>query len=301
MMMPGPLYHNGPFVWAVTALLAGNHVVLGGRFDAPKTLELIERHRAEVVYLVPTMMLRIWRLPEEERSSRDLSSVRAIWHLAAPCPPWLKQVWIDWLGPERIWELYAGTEAQASTVINGVQWLEHRGSVGRPVTGEMRIVGPDGATLPPGEVGEVFMRPTDPAQPTYRYVGAEARTIDDGWESLGDMGWMDADGFLYLTDRRADMVLVGGANVYPAEIEAALDEHPAVVSCAVVGLPDEELGNRLHAIVQVAGPVDEDGLRTHLGERLVSYKVPRSFEFVDEPVRDDAGKVRRSALRDARS
>lgn len=300
MMMPGPLYHNGPFVWAMTALLAGNHIVLGGRFDPATTLALIEKHRADILYVVPTMMLRIWRLPEEERLPHDLSSLRTVWHLAAPCPAWLKLAWIEWLGPERIWELYAGTEGQGATVISGGEWLEHRGSVGRPFSCEMKVVGPDGNDLPPGEVGEVYMRPLDRSKPTYRYVGAEARTLGEGWESLGDMGSMDADGYLYLSDRRADMVLVGGANVYPAEIEAALDEHPLVRSCAVVGLPDDDLGNRVHAIVQTAGDVSVEDLRAHLAERLVSYKVPRSFEFVDEPVRDDAGKVRRSALRDAR-
>jgi bile acid-coenzyme A ligase len=305
MVMPGPLYHNAPFVWGMTALLAGNHLVLGGRFDAATTLRLMAEHRAEVVYLVPTMMLRIWRLPEDERLGHDLSNLKAVWHLAAPCPPWLKQCWIDWLGPDRIWELYAGTEAQASTIITGREWLEHRGSVGRVASGAIRILDPDGNDLPTGEVGEVFMRPPDPSKPTYRYVGAEAHTLagDGEWESLGDMGWMDADGYLYLTDRRTDMVLVGGANVYPAEVEAALEEHPEVRSCAVVGLPDEDLGSRLHAVVQLsardAATVDE--LRAHLSERLASHKVPRSYDFVDEPVRDDAGKVRRTALRDERS
>jgi bile acid-coenzyme A ligase len=249
---------------------------------------------------VPTMMLRIWRLPEEERLAHDLSNLKAVWHLAAPCPPWLKQCWIDWLGPERIWELYAGTEAQAATIISGAEWLAHQGSVGRTVSGEIRIVGPDGDDLPAGEVGEVYMRPPDPDKPTYRYVGATARTLGDGWESLGDMGWLDADGYLYLTDRRTDMVLVGGSNVYPAEVEAALDEHPSVRSCAVIGLPDEDLGSRLHAVVQVEGEVTAEQLRAHVAERLASNKVPRTYEFVDDPVRDDAGKVRRSALRDAR-
>jgi bile acid-coenzyme A ligase len=297
---PGPLYHNGPFVWTTTALLAGSHVVLGGRFDARTTLELIERHRVDSIYLVPTMMLRIWRLPEADRLGFDVSSLEVVWHLAAPCPGWLKQAWIDWLGPEKIWELYGGTEAQASTIIRGTEWLAHRGSVGRPVTGEMMIAAPDGTPLPPGEVGEVFMRPTDRAARTYRYVGAEARSIGDGWESLGDMGWLDADGYLYLTDRTSDMILVGGSNVYPAEIEAALEEHPAVHSAVVIGLPDDDLGSRPHAIVHAPEGVELDALRAHLAERLVRYKIPRSFELVEAPLRDDAGKVRRAALRDAR-
>jgi bile acid-coenzyme A ligase len=300
-VVPGPLYHNGPFLWAAMSLLAGSHVVLFGRFDAAATLRRIARHRADMVYLVPTMMLRIWRLPEEERLAYDLSSLKVVWHLAAPCPAWLKHAWIDWLGPERIWELYAGTEAQASTFIRGDEWLAHRGSVGRPAFGEVRIVGPGGEALAPGEVGEIYLRSGESSPPTYRYVGATARTLADGWESLGDMGWIDEDGYVYITDRRDDMVLVGGANVYPAEIEAALEEHPRVRSCAVIGLPDEDAGSRLHAIVQAEGDLTPDELRVHLSERLVSYKLPRTFEFVTDPVRDDAGKVRRSALRDART
>jgi bile acid-coenzyme A ligase len=298
-LMPGPLYHNGPFVWTTTALLAGNHVVLGGKFDAERTLELIDRYKPDTLYIVPTMMLRVWRLPADVRDRYDVSSLQVVWHLSAPCPPWLKQAWIDWLGAEKIYELYGGTEAQASTIINGTDWLAHRGSVGRPVSGEMKIVGPNGEDLPPGEVGEVYMRPADPALKTYRYIGAEARTLGDRWESLGDMGWLDEDGFLYLSDRQTDMILVGGSNVYPAEVEAALDEHPRVRSSAVIGLPDDDLGNRVHAIVQTddGQPIDADDLRAFLDERLVRYKLPRSFEFVIEPLRDDAGKVRRSALR----
>jgi len=300
-VVPGPLYHNGPFVWTTMSLLAGRHVVLLGRFDAAATLRRIAQYRADMVYLVPTMMLRIWRLPEEERLANELSSLAVVWHMGAPCPAWLKHAWIDWLGPERIWELYAGTEGQASTFIRGDEWLAHEGSVGRPVYGEVCIVGPGGERLALGEVGEIYLRSGESSPPIYRYVGATARALGDGWESLGDMGWVDEDGYVYITDRRDDMVLVGGANVYPAEIEAALEEHPQVRSCAVVGLPDEEAGNRLHAIVQIEGNVTPDELRVHLSERLVSYKLPRTFEFVSEPVRDDAGKVCRSALRDART
>ena len=164
------------------------------------------------------------------------------------------------------------------------------------------MLGPDGSERPRGEVGEIYMRSTNRQSPSYRYVGAEAKATDDGWESLGDMGSMDDDGYVYLADRRTDMILSGGANVYPAEVESAIDEHPSVRSCAVIGLPDEDLGGRIHAIVQLAdeATLTEDELRSHLAERLVRYKVPRSFEFVDEPLRDDAGKVRRSALREAR-
>jgi bile acid-coenzyme A ligase len=299
LLIPGPLHHNGPFSWASIGLFAGNHVVLMSRFAARETLALIVRLRADMVLLVPTMMQRIWRLPERERLGFDLSSLRVVWHTAAPCPAWLKQAWIDWLGPERIWELYGGTEAQVFTTITGTQWLAHRGSVGRPLTGEIRILDEQGRDVPPGAAGEIFLRRSPGTPPTYRYVGAEARAIGD-WESLGDMGWMDADGYLYLTDRQTDMILVGGANVYPAEVEAALDAHPHVRSSAVIGLPDEDLGQRIHAIVQVDREVTDAELRAHLAERLAPYKLPRSFERAAEPLRDDAGKLRRTALRDAR-
>ena len=298
MMMPGPLYHNGPIVWACTALLAGNHVVLLPRFDAEATLAGIEEHRADVAYLVPTMMKRIWRLPLDVRERYDLSSLRAIWHLAEPCPPWLKEAWIDWLGPDRIFELYAGTEAQAATVITGAEWLEHRGSVGRPLTGSVSITDEEGNEVPAGVEGEVWLKSDLESPPTYRYIGAEARTREGGWESLGDNGWLDEDGFLYLGDRTTDMILTGGSNVYPAEVESAIAEHPAVQSCAVIGLPDDDLGNVVHAIVEAdPGKLQVDELLTFLGERLVRYKVPRTVEIVNGPLRDDAGKVRRSALR----
>jgi bile acid-coenzyme A ligase len=279
--------------------MAGAHLVLLPRFDAVRTLEAVEAHRATWLYLVPTMMSRIWRLPDDVRNRHDVSSLQTVWHLAAPCPPWLKEAWIEWLGGECIWELYAGTEAQATTVITGTQWLERRGSVGRPINGDVRILDDDGRELPPREVGEVYLRRMAGTDPTYRYIGAEPRARGE-WESLGDLGWVDEDGFLYLADRRADMILVGGANVYPAEVEGALDEHPQVASSAVIGLPDEDLGQRVHAIVQAPADLDLDDLRAHLESRLVHYKLPRSFELVDEPVRDDAGKVRRSRLVDDR-
>jgi bile acid-coenzyme A ligase len=297
LVMPGPLYHNGPALMSCQALLAGCHVVLLERFDAEATLAAIDEHGGEVVYLVPTMMKRIWRLPETTRLAYDMSSLRTVWHLAEPCPMWLKEAWIDWLGAERIWELYAGTEGQAVTVITGDQWLEHRGSVGRAVIGEFMIADLDGNPLPPGEKGEVWLRNTS-GKPTYHYIGAEPRTLDGGWESLGDMGWFDEAGYLYLADRMQDMILSGGANIYPAEVEAALQEHPAVRSVAVIGLPDEDRGNIIHAIVE-ADPavVDEGELLAFAAERLARYKLPRTVEYVDMPLRDDSGKLRRSALR----
>jgi bile acid-coenzyme A ligase len=297
MMMPGPLYHNGPIVWACTALLAGNHVVLLPRFDPEATLAGIEEHHADIAYLVPTMMKRIWRLPLDVRERYDLSSLRVVWHLAEPCPPWLKEAWIEWLGPERIFELYAGTEAQAATVITGREWLEHRGSVGRTLSGSICITDADGNEVPVGVEGEVWMK-SDLESPTYRYIGAKARAREGGWESLGDNGWLDEDGFLYLGDRTTDMILTGGANVYPAEVESAIAEHPAVRSCAVIGLPDDDLGNIVHAIVEAdPGKLQVDELLSFVGERLVRYKVPRTVEIVNEPLRNDAGKINRGALR----
>jgi bile acid-coenzyme A ligase len=300
LVMPGPLYHNGPLVWSCHILIWGGHVVVLPRFDSEATLAAIATHRAQVVYLVPTMMKRIWALPDDVRTAHDLSSLRVVWHLAEPCPAWLKDAWIDWLGAEKILELYGGTEGQLATIITGSEWLEHRGSVGKPIGGEIAICDADGNELPRGELGEVWMRSAR-TTPSYRYVGATARTRDGGWESLGDNGWLDDDGYLYLGDRVSDMILTGGANVYPAEVEAALLEHPVIRSCAVIGLPDDDKGNRIHAIVEADADVfDEVDVRRFLGERLVTYKLPRTFELVDEPLRDDAGKVRRSQLRDAR-
>jgi bile acid-coenzyme A ligase len=297
LVMPGPLYHNGPAVWSCQAWLHGLQVALLPRFDAAETLGAIEKHKGSVLYMVPTMMKRILRLPDEERLSYDLSSLRVVWHLAEPCPEWLKQAWIDWLGAERIFELYAGTEAQTATVITGAEWLAHRGSVGKVVPGTVLITDEDGQEVSVGEMGEVWMRSLRGA-PTYKYIGASARTMEGGWESLGDMGYLDADGYLYLGDRAADMILSGGANIYPAEIESAIQEHPAIKSCAVIGLPDDDKGNMVHAILEAdPNEVSEQELKTFLGERLVIYKVPRTYEFVDFALRDDAGKVRRSALR----
>jgi bile acid-coenzyme A ligase len=300
MIMPGPLYHNGPFTSSFGGLNKGAHLVVLPRFDAEKTLEAVHRHRGSWMYLVPTMMSRIWRLPDEVKAKYDVTSLRTVWHLAAPCPPWLKEAWINWLGPEVIMELYAGTEAQAVTIISGTEWLEHRGSVGKVAFGEMAAFDADGNRLPPGEIGEVYMRRPEGSPPSYHYRGATARTLPGGWESLGDIGYFDEDGYLYLADRRTDMILVGGSNVYPAEIEAALDEHPLVQSSAVIGLPDEEMGNQIHAIVQPRPGLTEEALREHLRSMLVPYKQPRTYEFVTENIRDDAGKVRRTQLRDER-
>ena len=298
MLIPGPMYHNGPFMWGMGALFKGNTVVVTTRFDAEQTLSLVEQYSIDVVYMVPTMMQRIWKLPTEIRTKYNMSSLRALWHLASPCPEWLKENFIEWLGPDVIWELYAGTEGIGSTVINGAEWLEHKGSVGKPTeTCEMKIVGENGETLAPNEIGEVYMRPATGPGSTYRYVGADAKMLGDGWESLGDLGRLDEDGYLYLADRNTDMILSGGANIYPAEIEAAIDGYGPVRSSAVIGLPDEDMGNMVHAIVDAPGGITEQELLDYLSDRLVRYKIPRTIEFVSAPLRDDAGKSRRKQLR----
>ncbi|MDN5919829.1 MAG: AMP-binding protein [Pseudonocardia sp.] len=298
-----PLHHNAPYMFSLMALLQGHHVVVMQRFDAQRTLDLIARHGVTWLYVVPTMMSRILRLPDGARTAADMSSLRTVLHVGAPCPPEVKRGWLSWVGPETVLELYSGTESQAGTTIDGVEWLAHPGSVGRVTRGLMRVHDPeDGRELPIGETGEIWMRSAD-GRPTYRYLGATARERD-GWESLGDMGHFDDDGYLHLADRRSDMILVGGANVYPAEIEAALDGHPDALGSAVVGLPDDDYGQVVHAIVHVADDADtgavEAALRAHLTERLAPYKTPRTYEFVHHPLRDDAGKVRRGALREDR-
>jgi bile acid-coenzyme A ligase len=271
------------------------------RFDAMASLQLIEQYRVTWVLFVPTMMQRIWKLDPAERNRFDLSSLETVMCTGAPSPEWLKRAWIDWLGPDRIFEAYGGSERIGGTMISGRDWLAHPGSVGKPTGGrKLRILDESGRDVPAGQIGLVYMLPPGGQGSTYHYKGAKAESTPDGWETLGDMGWLDADGFLYLADRKTDMILVGGANVYPAEIEAAIDSHPAVRSSAVIGLPDDDLGQRLHAIVDAPAGVTPEALRAHLSERLVVYKIPKSFEFVTEPLRDDAGKLRRSALREAR-
>jgi bile acid-coenzyme A ligase len=300
VLITGPLYHNAPFLLSTCALVLGGHVVLMPHFDATAALQLVQEHAVDYVYAVPTMMGRIWRLTEEQRLAYDVSSLRVLMHMAAPCPPWLKRAWMDWLGPDRVWELYAATEVQAVTMVTGSEWLAHPGTVGRPVVGEMQVRDASGAPLPTGEVGEIWMRRGPDLPAPYRYLGAEPRTSGDGWESVGDMGSMDDEGYVYLADRKSDMLIVGGANVYPAEVEGALSEHPMVRSAVVIALPHDDLGQVPHALLELEADLTDEELRAHLAERLASYKIPRSFERVSEPLRDDAGKVRRTALAAAR-
>lgn len=293
-IVSGPLYHNSAFFWGAQGLHIGHHLIVLPRFDAEQVLASVDRHRVELAVFAPTMMRRIWVLPDEVRSGYDVSSLRFVVHTAAPCPDWLKQAWIDWLGPKVIWETYSGTENIAGTAIRGDEWVLHRGSVGRVKHGRVRILDADGNELPAGEVGEIFMHSD---RETYRYVGADPRERD-GWQSLGDLGRLDDDGYLYIADRRTDLILRGGANIFPAEVEAALDRHPLVAESVVVGVPDEDLGQRVHAVVRPSGDLTEAELREFVATQLVGYKCPSSYQLVDRPLRDEAGKARRAALRE---
>jgi bile acid-coenzyme A ligase len=302
MLNAAPLYHNFPFAMAHMHMVLGTSVVGMAKFEAAEFLALVERHRVQWTALVPTMMSRIARLPEKERLDHDMASLETVWHTAAPIAQGLKQLWIDWLGPERVWEIYGGTEGFCTTQLSGSEWLAHRGSVGRAVGGEISIRGEDGTALPAGEVGEVYMRKAGGGPASYRYVGADSRRLDDGFESLGDFGWVDADGYLYIADRRADLILSGGHNVYPAEVEGALLDHPAVAEAIVIGLPHSDLGARVHAIVRLeeGAAASAEELIAFAAERLVSYKLPRTLEFTEQALRDEAGKARRSKLREDR-
>ena len=296
LLVAGPLYHNWHFDLCFNGLAAGCPIVLMERFDAGRAVQLIRRHRIQYVGLVPTMMRRIIQLPDLDPA--DLDSLEGLCHTAAPCPPSLKHRWLDLLGPERVYELYGATEGFGLTIIRGDEWLAHPGSVGRPVDTRVRIVDEAGDEVGAGTVGTIFASRTDPAEHAV-YAGAPpAPTTGDGFGTVGDLGWVDEDGFLYLADRRNDLIITGGVNVYPAEVEAALCEHPAVADCAVVGVADEEWGQRVTAVVEllpgaVVTPAD---LRDHCARRLAKPKVPKDVEIVSQLPRTEAGKLRRSAL-----
>jgi bile acid-coenzyme A ligase len=300
LLSAGPLYHAAPFAYTTWSMAEGSHVVCMDRFDAVGWLRAVEKYRPRYVYLVPTMMSRIAKSPEAR--SADLSSIETALHMAAPCPPDIKRWWIERLGPQRVLEVYGGSERIGATIIDGREWLLHPGSVGRAPPGVV-IVGEDGRTLSAGEVGEIYFSRIEAPGGRYAYIGSETRARDD-LDSFGDMGWLDEDGYLYIADRRTDMIVVGGANVFPAEIEAAIETLSGVLGCAVIGLPDLDMGHRVHAIVELAPdtPLPEDPLLfvSPALAQLSTLKHPRSVEFTHDRIRDDAGKVRRSALREAR-
>ncbi|NIB38946.1 AMP-binding protein [Pseudomaricurvus alkylphenolicus] len=296
----GPLYHSGPFITTTDSLFKGCTVVLMSRFDPELTLRMIEKHRINWIILVPTMMHRIWHLPEAVRDSYNLDSLQVVMSSSAPISINLKQIWIDWLGAEKVYESYGGSERIGSTLISGTEWLAHKGSVGRPAAGtELKILDTHGQEVEAGVIGDVYMRPATGPGSTYSYLGAET-TCWDGFETLGDVGYVDTDGYLYLVDRRVDMIVSGGINIYPAEVEAAIESYRGVRSCGVVGLPCEDLGQRVHAIIDSETEIAEPALLKHLEATIAAVKIPRSFEFVGELLRDDAGKICRSRLRQER-
>ncbi len=296
-LMAAPLYHNSPKLIGNTGLLKDHTMVIMQRFTPEQAVDLIERHRVNYAYLPPIILQRIARMPGIEE--RDLSSIHAFHSSAAVCPPWLKRWWIERIGPEKVWEVYGSSEGVGATIIRGDEWLEHPGSVGRPsANARLRILDEHQQELPPGEVGEIYM--WTETGPTFDYVGAPPlKSTPDGYYSVGDLGSVDEDGYLFIADRRTDMIVTGGANVFPAEVEAALGEHPEVADVVVVGVPDEEWGRRVHAIVQprdVARPPAISDLNAHVRERLVNYKAPKTYEYLADFPRNEAGKIRRTQL-----
>jgi bile acid-coenzyme A ligase len=300
-LVVSPLYHNNGFMFCYPMLLQENPVVLMEHFDAAQAVDLIERHRVQQTVMVPTMLQRIARL--EGVRDRDLSSLERVIYGAAVLPEWVARTWLELIPPERFLFVYGGSEGMGGTMCTGVEWLERPGTSGLPIDCDVRILDADRNPLPPGEVGEVFMRLRQATQP-FHYVGIETpEPILGGFRSYGDMGYLDEAGYLYIVDRRQDMIVSGGANVFPAEIEAALSEHPALADAVVIGLPDPEWGQRVHAIVQPVDPSDPptgEDLRAHCRARLAPYKVPKAFEVVDRIPRTSAGKVNRSRLVDER-
>jgi long-chain acyl-CoA synthetase len=251
--------------------------------------------------MVPANFTRILALPEDERAKFDLSSLKIVVHAAAPCPVPLKRAFMDFVGADKVWEYFGASEG-GGTVISPQEWLEHPGSVGRPFPGnEFQIVDDNGNVLPPGEVGTIFAKP---AASSFEYHNDPEKTASSHrgeWFTVGDAGYLDDDGYLYLTDRKSDMVISGGVNIYPREIEDALHQHPEVVDCAVLGVPDDDWGEVLYAVVQrpAGSTLDADGVVAWCREKLADYKRPRVVEFVDELPRDPNGKVRKPKLREA--
>jgi long-chain acyl-CoA synthetase len=299
-LLSAPLYHSAPNTYALHAFLEGEVLFLEPRFEAEKTLELIERHRLSHLYLVPTMFVRLLKLPPEVRRRYDVSSVRFVSSTGSPCAPDVKRAMIDWWGPV-INETYASSEAGHNTFIDSNDWLRHPGSVGRPLgRGRLKILDDAGRELPPGEVGMIFVR--QPAYSDFTYINdapARAAIERDGLWSVGDLGYVDSEGYLYVADRKSDMVISGGVNIYPAEIEAALVGMPGVADCAVFGIPDAEFGEALAAAVQLrpGEALAEEAVRAYLRDRLAGYKVPRIVTFHDALPREDSGKIFKRLLR----
>jgi long-chain acyl-CoA synthetase len=301
----GPMYHSAQWVFAHFALLCGATLVLQHRYDAAGLLDLVDRHGITNLHLVPTQMVRLLDLPDDRRSDFDGSSLRAVLHGAAPCPPEVKRRMIDWWGPI-ITEYYGGTEGGFLSVISAKEWLVRPGSVGRPVPViEIVVVGEDGERLGPNEPGDLYFRSLLGSD--FEYHNAPDKTasahLEPGLGTLGDVGYLDDDGYLFLSDRKIDMIISGGVNIYPAETEGVLAAHPAVADVAVFGIPDPEMGESVRAALALrSGHAWDDDLEAalvaHCREHLAGYKCPRSFEVHAELPRSDAGKLQKRALRD---
>jgi bile acid-coenzyme A ligase len=297
ILVLAPMYHANGFA-TLSSLLAGDRLVGLEKFDAARTVDVIERHRVTTFTATPTMLQRVADLPGI--GQRDLSSIDWILQGAAPMPSSLVERWSDLVGIERIVMAYGMTEGLGITAIRGDEWLSHRGSVGRGHRDtEVRVCDGDGNDVPTGEIGEIYLR--SPAYGGYVYLGGapQLRSTDDGFHTAGDLGFLDTDGFLYVVDRRVDLIVTGGANVYPAEVEAALIDHPAIADVVVVGLRDDEWGRRVHAIVEAADPAAPPAAAdviAYARARLAPYKVPKTVELVESVPRSEATKVNRGAL-----
>ncbi len=301
-LSPGPLYHAAPLRFAMTVMRLGGTVVVMEHFDAAEFLRLVRQHRITHTQVVPTMFVRMLKLPDAQRLAHDLSSLRIAIHAAAPCPVPVKRQMIDWWGPI-IWEYYAGTEGMGMTLVNSADWLTHPGTVGRAVVGVLHVCDDDGNELPPGQTGGVYFSDGK----TFEYHNDPDKTAQSrnakGWTTLGDIGHIDADGYLHLTDRKANMIISGGVNVYPQEAENLLVTHPLVFDVAVFGVPNEEFGEEVKAVVQPrdmaeAGPALEQELIAFCREQLSPIKCPRSVDFLPELPRHPTGKLYKRLLRD---
>jgi long-chain acyl-CoA synthetase len=303
-ILSGPAYHAGPGGYVMSALFVGARTVImqpgsTSAWDAREWLRLVAAERVTISFMTPAHFIRILEVPEAERSQFDVSSLRVIVHGGAPCPVPVKQRILDALAPAEVWELYGASEGGA-TRISPTEWRARPGSVGVPWPGvEVRVLDDEGRVLSTGETGLVYIRPAAGAR--FHYHDDDAKTAsawrDDAF-TVGDVGHLDADGYLYLTDRASDMVIRGGVNIYPREIEDVLFTHPAVVDCAVFGVPDDRLGERLHAVIETRVAVTEAELDAWCRARLADYKVPASWDFVAELPRHPNGKVLKRLLRD---
>jgi long-chain acyl-CoA synthetase len=295
------MYHIAPNIFALAIAALGDRLVLQPKFDPLQLLQMIEEHAITTLNVVPTMFVRLLRLPKDERERYDLSSLTHAVHNAAPCPPEVKRKMIQWWGPV-IWEVYGGTESGPATACDSADWLSHPGTVGRPIEGStIKILDDEGTQLPAGEVGEIFVHSSTNSEFTYHGLEIERAEIEKhGLITLGDMGYLDGDGFLFLCDRKRDMVISGGVNIYPAEIESALIGIDGVADCAVFGVPDPEFGESLLAVVEKApgSTITAKSVRDRLESVLARYKVPRRIEFGSNLPREDSGKIYKRKLRD---